>query len=137
HEAATCNASAGRWRMAGQKRWFSSSWTCRARPSRPLRRRREANVPGADAETIERLVAWYVEFRKNTRAETVAIALATKRERGSALNGHPGYGFKLRGSKGRRTKVPNPKEQQVMKWIVEQRQAGWTLQTPRAHTRRP
>src|SRR5262249_27377526 len=41
-------------------------------------------------------------------------------------NGHPGYGFKLRGSKGRRTVVPDPKEQQVMRWIVEQRQAGWT-----------
>jgi hypothetical protein len=37
-----------------------------------------------------------------------------------------GYGFKLRGSKGRRLKVPDPKEQQVMRWIVEQRQAGWT-----------
>jgi hypothetical protein len=41
-------------------------------------------------------------------------------------NGHPGYGFKLRGPKGHRTKVPDPKEQQVMRWIVEQRQAGWT-----------
>jgi len=43
-----------------------------------------------------------------------------------ALNGYAGYGFKLRGSKGRRTKVPDAKEQQVMRWIVEQRQAGWT-----------
>jgi hypothetical protein len=41
-------------------------------------------------------------------------------------NGHPGYGFKLRGPMGRRTKVPDPKEQQVMRWIVEQRAAGWT-----------
>jgi hypothetical protein len=41
-------------------------------------------------------------------------------------NGHPGYEFKLRGPKGHRTKVPDPKEQQVMRWIVEQRQAGWT-----------
>ena len=41
-------------------------------------------------------------------------------------NGYAGYGFKLRGSKGRRTKVPDPKEQQVMRWIVEQRQAGST-----------
>ena len=42
------------------------------------------------------------------------------------MNGHAGYGFKLRGSKGRRTKVPDAKEQQVMRWIVEQRQTGWT-----------
>src|SRR5262249_20368167 len=41
-------------------------------------------------------------------------------------NGHPGYGFKLRGPKGHRTKVPDSKEQQVMRWIVEQRHAGWT-----------
>jgi hypothetical protein len=41
-------------------------------------------------------------------------------------NGHAGYGFKLRGAKGRRTKVPDPKEQQVMRWIAEQRQAGWS-----------
>jgi hypothetical protein len=41
-------------------------------------------------------------------------------------NGHAGYGFKLRGPKGRRTKVPDPKEQQVIRWIAEQRQAGST-----------
>jgi hypothetical protein len=41
-------------------------------------------------------------------------------------NGHPGYGFKLRGPKGHRTKVADLHEQQVMRWIVEQRQAGWT-----------
>jgi hypothetical protein len=41
-------------------------------------------------------------------------------------NGHAGYGFKLRGPKGHRTKVRDPKEQQVMRWIVEQCQAGWT-----------
>jgi hypothetical protein len=52
-------------------------------------------------------------------------------------NGHPGYGFKLRGPKGNRTKVPDPHEQQVMRWIVEQRQAGWTWQTRRTHTGRP
>src|SRR5262249_27965550 len=43
-----------------------------------------------------------------------------------ARNGFAGYGFKLRGSKGRRSKVPDPKEQQVMRWIVEQRQADRT-----------
>jgi hypothetical protein len=41
-------------------------------------------------------------------------------------NGHAGYGFKLRGPKGRRTKVPDLKEQSVIRWIVEQRQGGWT-----------
>jgi hypothetical protein len=41
-------------------------------------------------------------------------------------NGYAGYGFKLRGPKGHRTKVPDAKEQEVMRWIVEQRQAGWT-----------
>jgi hypothetical protein len=41
-------------------------------------------------------------------------------------NGHPGYGFELRGPKGNRTKVADLHEQQVMRWIVEQRQAGWT-----------
>ena len=41
-------------------------------------------------------------------------------------NGHAGYGFKIRGPKGRRTKVADPKEQQVISWIAEQRQAGWT-----------
>jgi hypothetical protein len=41
-------------------------------------------------------------------------------------NGHPGYGFKLRGPKGHRTKVADLHEQQVMRWIVEQRQAGST-----------
>ena len=45
---------------------------------------------------------------------------------GIPRNGHAGYGYKLRGSKGRRTKVPDPKEQQVIRWIAEQRQAGWT-----------
>jgi hypothetical protein len=43
-----------------------------------------------------------------------------------STNGHAGYGFKLRGPKGRRTKVPDLKEQQIMRWIVEQRQAGST-----------
>src|SRR6516165_8261125 len=41
-------------------------------------------------------------------------------------NGHAGYGFKLRGPKGNRTKVADLHEQKVMRWIVEQRQAGWT-----------
>jgi hypothetical protein len=41
-------------------------------------------------------------------------------------NGYAGYGFKLRGPRGRRTKVQDPKEQEVMRWIVEQRQAGST-----------
>jgi hypothetical protein len=43
-----------------------------------------------------------------------------------AINGYAGYGFKLRGSKDRRTMVPDAREQQVMRWIVMQRQAGWT-----------
>ncbi len=41
-------------------------------------------------------------------------------------NGHPGFGYKLRGPKGRKTKVPDPKEQQTIRWIVEGRNAGWT-----------
>jgi hypothetical protein len=40
-------------------------------------------------------------------------------------NGH-GYGFKLRGAKGHRTKVRDEKEQWVIRWIAERRQAGWT-----------
>src|SRR5260370_42341946 len=43
-----------------------------------------------------------------------------------AINGHAGYGLKLRGPRGRKTRVPDPKEQRGMRWILEQRQAGWT-----------
>jgi hypothetical protein len=39
-----------------------------------------------------------------------------------------------RGPKGRRTKVADLHEQQIMRWIVQQRQAGWTWET---HVRTP
>jgi hypothetical protein len=52
-------------------------------------------------------------------------------------NGYAGYGFKLCGSKGHRTKVPDQKEQQVMRWIVEQRHAGWTPTAPRKPRPKP
>jgi hypothetical protein len=48
------------------------------------------------------------------------------RERAMARLLTQANGFKLRGPKGNRTKVAGLHERQVMRWIAEQRQAGWT-----------
>jgi hypothetical protein len=62
----------------------------------------------------------------NAGAKPTKSAVALSVEPDGTTNPHPAYGFKLRGPRGRRTKVPDPKERAVIQWIAEQRQLGWT-----------
>jgi hypothetical protein len=62
----------------------------------------------------------------NAGAKPTKSAVALSVEPTGITNPHPAYGYKLRGPRGRRTKVPDPKERRVISWIAEQRQLGWT-----------
>ncbi len=55
------------------------------------------------------------------RLNTKGPAMITRNR--MITNGRAGYGNKLRGPKGRKTKVPDEKERRIIRWIVAQRNA--------------
>jgi hypothetical protein len=61
--------------------------------------------------------------------------MALRKKEGKALNGEPGYGFRMIGRKGRRKKVPDPEERRVMAALVRWRREGYTFEEIYRHLR--
>jgi hypothetical protein len=61
--------------------------------------------------------------------------MALRKKEGKAVNGEPGYGFRMIGRRGRRKKVPDPEERRVMAALVRWRREGYTFEEIYRHLR--
>ncbi len=73
-----------------------------------------------------RMIACFARYERGRRAEWTRAGLAKRKQAGKASGHYAGYGFRYIGSKGRRRKVPDPQERQVMAEILRMHLEGFS-----------
>lgn len=71
----------------------------------------------ASGKMVVQMIGVIAEWERDTIAERTRVALDIKRQRGEALGGHRPFGWLVKGEK----LIPNPKEQGILKAIIDGR----------------